>query len=68
MNKPSTKDGYSPNEVSRVQAACRSFPRQALHAQRIAFEHPVTKEEVEFEAPLPADLTALINTLRPSTG
>jgi 23S rRNA pseudouridine1911/1915/1917 synthase len=47
-----------------VQAACRSFPRQALHAWRLAFEHPVTKEEVEFEAPLPNDLEELIAVLR----
>jgi 23S rRNA pseudouridine1911/1915/1917 synthase len=29
--------------------------RLALHARRIRFDHPVTKETVEFEAPLPAD-------------
>jgi len=51
----------------RVQSACRSFPRQALHARRIAFEHPVTKEEVEFEAPLPSDLEELLETLRSSS-
>ncbi|MCW8985826.1 MAG: RluA family pseudouridine synthase [Thermoanaerobaculales bacterium] len=51
----------------RVQAACRSFPRQALHARRIAFEHPVSKEKVEFEAPLPPDLEELLRVLREST-
>ena len=51
-----------------AQAACRSFGRQALHARRLAFEHPVTKEDVEFEAPLPADLEELIETLRSSSG
>jgi len=51
----------------RARAACRSFPRQALHACRLAFEHPVSKEEVEFEAPLPSDLEDLIDTLRSST-
>jgi 23S rRNA pseudouridine1911/1915/1917 synthase len=50
----------------RVQAACRGFPRQALHARRIAFEHPVTREEVEFEAPFPPDLEELLETLRSS--
>ena len=49
-----------------VQSACRNFPRQALHARRIAFEHPVTKEEVEFEAPLPTDLENLLEVLRDS--
>jgi 23S rRNA pseudouridine1911/1915/1917 synthase len=52
---------------TRAQAACRSFPRQALHAWRLAFEHPVTKEEIEFEAPLPDDLEQLLQVLREST-
>lgn len=49
-----------------VQSACRNFPRQALHAWRLAFEHPVTKEDVEFEAPLPPDIEELIRVLRES--
>jgi 23S rRNA pseudouridine1911/1915/1917 synthase len=36
------------------------FPRQALHAERVAFHHPVTQELVEIVAPLPADLAGLI--------
>lgn len=33
--------------------------RQALHAARLGFEHPVTKKELLFESDLPADLAAL---------
>ncbi len=47
-------------------AACRAFPRQALHAWRIAFDHPITGARVAFEAPLPDDLRALVETLRGS--
>jgi 23S rRNA pseudouridine1911/1915/1917 synthase len=47
-----------------ARAACRSFPRQALHAWRLAFEHPVTRQPVEFQAPLPGDLEELIKILR----
>jgi 23S rRNA pseudouridine1911/1915/1917 synthase len=47
-----------------LQKACRGFPRQALHARRLAFDHPVTKEPVEFEAPLPSDFEELLETLR----
>jgi 23S rRNA pseudouridine1911/1915/1917 synthase len=36
------------------------FPRQALHAERIAFHHPVTQALVEIVAPLPADLAGLL--------
>jgi 23S rRNA pseudouridine1911/1915/1917 synthase len=35
------------------------FPRQALHARRLAFDHPASAERLEFESPLPPDLHAL---------
>lgn len=41
-----------------------SFPRQALHAATLGFEHPVTGEDLEFESPLPADMSNLLNALR----
>ena len=34
--------------------------RQALHACRLAFEHPVTHAALEFLSPLPADLAAAV--------
>ena len=37
--------------------------RQALHACRLAFTHPVTHEALAFEAPLPADLVAALDSL-----
>jgi 23S rRNA pseudouridine1911/1915/1917 synthase len=33
-----------------------SLQRQALHAYRLAFAHPVTGQSMEFHAPLPGDL------------
>ncbi|KIN79123.1 RluA family pseudouridine synthase [Sulfitobacter mediterraneus] len=42
----------------------RSFPRQALHAAVLGFEHPVTKENIRFEAPLPQDMQDLLSALR----
>jgi 23S rRNA pseudouridine1911/1915/1917 synthase len=45
-------------------AALRGFHRQALHAERLAFEHPVTGEAMAFEAARPADMESLIATLR----
>ncbi|OOG46145.1 23S rRNA pseudouridine(1911/1915/1917) synthase [Rhodanobacter sp. C06] len=45
-------------------AALRGFRRQALHAERLAFEHPVTGEALAFTAERPADMTALIAALR----
>jgi 23S rRNA pseudouridine1911/1915/1917 synthase len=37
--------------------------RQALHAARITFLHPVTREEMTFSAPLPGDMDALLRAL-----
>ena len=45
-------------------AAAAAFPRQALHAATLGFIHPVTGEEMRFEAPLPVDMARLIETLR----
>ena len=39
-------------------------PRQALHAMTLGFKHPVTGEEMDFTAPLPPDMTALIERWR----
>jgi 23S rRNA pseudouridine1911/1915/1917 synthase len=36
------------------------MPRQALHATRLAFDHPVTGKLMVFEAPLPEDFQALL--------
>lgn len=44
-------------------AAVRAFPRQALHAAVLGFEHPVTGENLRFEAPLPQDMEDLLNSL-----
>ena len=44
--------------------AARSFPRQALHAATLGFVHPVTGENLSFEAPIPKDMVVLIETLR----
>jgi 23S rRNA pseudouridine1911/1915/1917 synthase len=37
--------------------------RQALHAYRLEFEHPITKEIVKAEAPIPEDIQYSINWL-----
>jgi 23S rRNA pseudouridine1911/1915/1917 synthase len=39
------------------------LPRQALHAHRLTFPHPITQEPVTVESPLPADLTDYIAQL-----
>ena len=41
----------------------RQFPRQALHAQALEFEHPASGDWMEFETDLPDDLVDLLNVL-----
>ncbi len=46
-----------------VAAALAAFPRQALHAARLALTHPVTRSEVCWESPLPADIRTLLDSI-----
>ena len=48
---------------SEVQTVLAGFKRQALHARRLAFQHPATNEMLNLESPLPADMAALENAL-----
>ncbi len=42
----------------------RGFRRQALHARELSLAHPASGVQCRFEAPLPADLEALLAALR----
>jgi 23S rRNA pseudouridine1911/1915/1917 synthase len=44
----------------RLDALLASFPRQALHAWRLSFPHPVTGERIAVTAPVPEDLAGLL--------
>lgn len=48
----------------RATATAKAFPRQALHATLLAFDHPVTGKALRFERPPPADMADLIDALR----
>jgi 23S rRNA pseudouridine1911/1915/1917 synthase len=49
-----------PAQRQRIKA----LGRQALHAYRISFRHPVTGKAVEFTAPVAGDMEALLEVLR----
>lgn len=51
------------NKDERLVSALRGMPRQALHARRLAFAHPSTGAEVEFESALPEDMARLLAVL-----
>lgn len=46
------------------QAAAKAFARQALHAATLGFKHPVTEENLQFEAKMPDDMVNLIADLK----
>ncbi|HEY1302269.1 MAG TPA: RluA family pseudouridine synthase [Vicinamibacterales bacterium] len=50
--------------VDRVPTHPIAFGRQALHAHRLAFHHPVDGRALSFESPLPRDLEELLGSLR----
>ncbi len=59
---------YKPQNLSALykrihptqKEAINRFKRQALHASHISFEHPTSKEELHFTAPMPSDFLNLI--------
>jgi 23S rRNA pseudouridine1911/1915/1917 synthase len=53
---------YGPDRLRPI-----SFNRQALHASRLTFAHPIDGREMRFEAPLPADMVELVARLKGST-
>jgi len=47
-----------------LPSAVQDFPRQALHAARLALLHPGTGEAMSWESAMPADLAALLDLLK----
>lgn len=47
-----------------VDNCFKVLPRQALHAKTLGFKHPVTKEYIEFNSPLPEDMQQCIEKWR----
>jgi 23S rRNA pseudouridine1911/1915/1917 synthase len=56
--------GRSRRETERMREVLGFLDRQALHAYRLAFSHPVTDRPLEFESPLPADFRRALERLR----
>ncbi len=52
-----------PSASPRLISALREFPRQALHARSLAFDHPQSGEWIEFSTELPEDLHTLLQLL-----
>ncbi|MFZ5525006.1 MAG: 23S rRNA pseudouridine(1911/1915/1917) synthase RluD [Pseudomonadota bacterium] len=50
--------------VPQLREILSSFPRQALHATRLALMHPVSGEMMEWNAPLPPDMVQLLQQIK----
>jgi 23S rRNA pseudouridine1911/1915/1917 synthase len=51
---------YDQINDAALKKTLQEFPRQALHAERIAFRHPVTNEPIEIVTPVPEDMKELL--------
>jgi len=47
-----------------VKSLIKSAPRQMLHAWRLGFTHPITQKFMSLEAPIPQDMSKVLNELR----
>ena len=54
---------YGSGVINRHYRAEYDLHRLALHASRLAFEHPVTRARIVVEAPLPEDLASVLTKL-----
>jgi len=53
-----------PAPGDELKAALQGFRRQALHASRLAFAHPITGAALSFQSPLPQDFERVLALLR----
>lgn len=54
-----------PKEVDpSLSKLLQSFPRQALHAGKLGFKHPITGQNLEFSTSLPSDMNGILTDLR----
>lgn len=70
-NHPLVGDSIYSSRVMRVanvpdklnQILCE-FPRQALHAFQLGFQHPLTKQNLSWQVDMPQDMQNLLTSLR----
>jgi len=60
LSKKSLNNQYLKDKIKLI----KSFNRQALHATKLCFEHPINKQYLEFSSKLPTDMLGLIEKLK----
>jgi len=70
LGDPVYARSYNPaaNIPEPTHSAITALNRQALHAELLEFEHPVSGENLSFRAPLPDDLQRLSHALKENYG
>lgn len=56
--------GIEGKKKAEVKNLLEMLPRQALHAKKLGFVHPLTKKMMRFESELPEDMKAVLTVLR----
>ena len=56
-------DKYGDFPLNKAMAKSGALSRMFLHAARLRFDHPLTGELIEVEAPLPPELEAFLKTI-----
>ena len=62
--KSISKKRFKNNSIKEKVKLVESFERQALHAIKLSFEHPITKKYLKFSSDLPQDMRNLIEILK----
>ncbi len=51
-----------PSNQADINISQAGIPRQALHSHRLQFVHPITRDAMDFVAPLPEDMALILDT------
>jgi len=63
IGHPVLGDKQYGSHKAKLRSMDIDIPRQMLHAHRLGFTHPVTGKWMEFTAPLPEDMSNVLNKL-----
>ncbi|MFN0156561.1 MAG: RluA family pseudouridine synthase [Bacteroidota bacterium] len=53
----------TPKQKTEVDRLLKLIPRQALHAKTLGFIHPISRQPMVFDSPLPPDIEAILASL-----
>jgi len=62
--KPIAQKNFKSSYLKEKIKLIKFFNRQALHASKLSFHHPINNKYLEFSSPLPKDISVLIENLK----